>query len=167
MIILKFLNLIGILLICIYLGNYKAKGYENRVTELNRFQNALIMFKSKIEFTFEPIKSIFEDISKIVYENKENIFFNSIKDIKNLSKSWNNSTIEIKNGLNNEDKEIIKMFGKMLGKTDVKGQVNEIDLCISLIERQLKKAETEKEKNTKLYKTMGIILGLGICIILI
>ena len=167
MIIIKFINLIGILLICIYLGNYKAKSYEIRTSELNKFQNALIMFKSKIEFTYEPIKNIFEDISKIIYEKEENIFLNSIRNEKEISSSWVNSTIKIKNGFNNEDKEIIKMLGKMLGKTDVKGQVNEIDLCISLIEGQLKKAETEKEKNTKLYKTMGIILGLGICIILI
>ena len=167
MIIIKFINLIGILLICIYLGNYKAKSYEIRTSELNKFQNALIMFKSKIEFTYEPIKNIFEDISKIIYEKEENIFLNSIRNEKEISSSWVNSTIKIKNGFNNEDKEIIKMLGKMLGKTDVKGQVNEIDLCISLVERQLKKAEKEKEKNVKLYKTMGIILGLGICIILI
>ena len=131
MIIIKFINLIGILLICIYLGNYKAKSYEIRTAELNKFQNALIMFKSKIEFTYEPIKNIFEDISKIIYEKEENIFLNSIRNEKEISSSWVNSTIKIKNGFNNEDKEIIKMLGKMLGKTDVKGQVNEIDLCIS------------------------------------
>ena len=167
MIILKFINLTCVLFICIYLGYYKAKGYENRVIELNKFENSLIMFKSKIEFTYEPIKNIFEEISKIIYENEENIFISTINYEKDLSLSWNNSTNKINNGLNNEDKEIIKMLGKMLGKTDIKGQVNEINLCINLVERQLKKAECEREKNTKLYRTMGIVLGLGICIILI
>jgi stage III sporulation protein AB len=36
-----------------------------------------------------------------------------------------------------------------------------------LIEKQIQKAEIEKSKNTKLYKSMGIIVGIGICIILI
>ena len=95
MIIIKFINLIGILLICIYLGNYKAKSYEIRTAELNKFQNALIMFKSKIEFTYEPIKNIFEDISKIIYEKEENIFLNSIRNEKEISSSWVNSTYSI------------------------------------------------------------------------
>ena len=167
MLSIKLISLSLILIICIYLGNFKAKTFENRVVELNKFQNSLIMFKSKIEFTQEPIKNIFEDISKVIYENSENIFQNTIIEDKDISISWNNSIKNINNYFTNEDKEIIKMLGKMLWKTDVKGQVNEIDLCISLIERQIKKADTEKEKNYKLYKTMGIILGLGICVILV
>ena len=63
--------------------------------------------------------------------------------------------------------EIIKMLGKLLGKTDIKGQVNEITLTQNLVEKQIQKAEFEKNKNVKLYKTMGIVLGMGICIILI
>ena len=167
MIILKFVDLACILLICSYLGSYKAKCFEKRVYELNKFQNALIMFKSKIEFTYEPLKIIFEDISKIIYENNQNIFFYVLKNDKNITLSWNEAISNTKSDFNDEDKEIIKMLGKMLGKTDIKGQVNEIDLCISLIKMQLKKAESEKEKNYKLYKTMGIVLGLGICIVLI
>lgn len=59
------------------------------------------------------------------------------------------------------------MFGKLLGKTDVEGQVSEILLTQKLIEKQIEKAEYEKLKNSKLYKSMGVICGLGICIILI
>ena len=92
---------------------------------------------------------------------------NALRNEKNITLSWNEAINNTKSDFNEEDKEIIKMLGKMLGKTDIKGQVNEIDLCISLIKRQLKKAESEKEKNYKLYKTMGIVLGLGICIVLI
>lgn len=167
MIVFKYINLICILLICAYLGKYKSQSYENRVFELNRFQNALIMFKSKIEFTYEPLKNIFEDISKSIYENDENIFSNALEDETNITLSWNRAVNNTQNSFNKEDREHIKMLGKMLGKTDVKGQVNEIDLCISLINMQLNKAELEKEKNCKLFKTIGIVLGLGICIVLI
>ena len=130
MIILKFVDLACILLICSYLGSYKAKCFEKRVYELNKFQNALIMFKSKIEFTYEPLKIIFEDISKIIYENSQNIFLNALRNEKNITLSWNEAINNTKSDFNEEDKEIIKMLGKMLGKTDIKGQVNEIDLCI-------------------------------------
>ncbi len=53
------------------------------------------------------------------------------------------------------------------GKTDINGQMNEISLAIELTDKQIQKADNEKNKNSKLYKTMGIVLGMGICIILI
>ena len=167
MFILKWINLIGIIIICTYIGILKSKTYENRVIELNMFQNALIMFKTEIEFTYEPLKSIFSDISKVIYENKENIFLNTINKNKNIYEAWSESINDIKNNLLDEDKEIIRMLGQLLGKTDIKGQVNEILLTQNLIEKQIEKAEYEKNKNMKLYKTMGIVLGLGICILLI
>ncbi len=165
--IIKIINLISIIIVCTYLGIIKAKLYENRVTELNKFQNALVMFKSKIEFTYEPLKSIFEDISKVIYKDNENIFYLTIKKDNDINSSWCEAINEINNNLDNEDKEVIKMLGKLLGKTDIKGQVNEIALTQNLIEKQIKKAESEKSRNVKLYKTMGIVFGIGICIIFI
>lgn len=167
MIILKYFILVIIIGISSYLGILKAKTYENRVKELNKFQNALLMFKSKIEFTYEPIKIIFEEISKVIYKNEANIFLLTSREEKSITSSWSDSINYYKNDFNNEDKEIIKMFGKLLGKTDIKGQVNEIELTMKLIEKQIEKAEYEKNKNSKLYKTMGVVLGMGICIILI
>ena len=167
MIIFKYFILGVIITISSYLGILKSKTYENRVKELNKFQNALLMFKSKIEFTYEPIKSIFEEISKIIYRNEENIFLFSSSERKDVTSMWNDYIDISTNDFNNEDKEIIKMFGKLLGKTDIVGQVNEIELTMKLIEKQIEKAEDEKNRNSKLYKTMGVILGMGICIILI
>ena len=166
MYLIKIITMLGIFFICLYIGNYKAKNYENRVIELNKFQNALVMLKSKIEFTHEPIKTIFEDISRIIYEDNNNIFEMTLNNTKDICGSWNNSINILKTNLNKEDKDVMRMFGKMLGKTDIKGQINEIELSMELIKRQINNAEKEKEKNFKLYKTMGAVIGLGICIIL-
>lgn len=166
MIIIKYISLLGIIIVSSYLGIYKAKEYENRVKELTKFQNALIMFKSKLEFTYEPIKNIFEDISKIIYKQKDNIFEKVIKSEKDIYISWKEAVQEEKN-FSKEDKEIIEMIGKLLGKTDLDGQVNEINLGLNLVEKQISFAESERQKNVKLYKTMGIVCGIGICIIFI
>lgn len=166
MLFLKFLNLGAIFLVCFYIGMYKAKMCQERVVELQNFLNSIIMFKNKVEFTYEPINYIFSDISNVIYENRYNIF----KEVKNnnndINISWIKEAEKIKN-INNEDKEIIKMFGKLLGKTDIKGQIGQIELTSKLIEKQIEKAEIEKNKNLKVYKSMGIISGIGICIILV
>ena len=53
------------------------------------------------------------------------------------------------------------------GKTDVKGQLSIISLTEKLLQSQIDKAEIEKNKNSKLYKTLGVVLGIGICILLV
>lgn len=167
MTLLKNIILVVILLLSSYIGIIKSKTFDNRVIELKKIQNSLAMLKSKIEFTYEPLKNIFIEISNIIYKNNENIFLSTVQKDKELYIAWTESIEEIQNDLNFEDKEIMRMMGKLLGKTDVKGQVNEIVLTESLIQKQIEKAEFERNKNVKLYKTMGIVLGMGICIILV
>ncbi len=166
MIIIKYISLLGILLISSYLGINKAKEYENRVKFLTKFQSALVMFKSKLEFTHEPIKNIFEDISKVVYGENDNIFINVVKSKDDIFTSWKNA-VEKEKYFTNEDKEVIEMIGKLLGKTDLNGQVSEINLGLNLVDKQIQSAEIQMRKNVKLYKTMGVVCGIGICIILI
>ena len=126
-------------------------------------------FKSKIEFTYEPIKDIFEDISKVQYQDEENIFksFNENLDYtQDVTNVWNEAVQNCKLKFENDDKEILMMLGKMLGKTDKTGQISEIELVSEFLEKQILEAEEAKSKNEKMYKTLGIISGLVIAIIL-
>ena len=154
---------------CSYLGILKSKTFENRVIELRKVQSSLNMFKTKIEFTYEPIKDIFEDISNVVYQNENNIFKNTteIMENKNASQSWYQALENLKKDFTKEDKEVLKTMGKLLGKTDKVGQISEICLTENLLELQMQKAEIEKNKNVKLYKTLGTVFGLGIGILFI
>lgn len=168
LVLIKILMLFSIFSICTMIGIQKAKVYDSRVNELKRIKSALEVLKSKIEFTYEPIKEIFLEISKIVYSNEENVFKKTINLMDNysLQESWSIS-IDEENKLNNEDKNTIKMFGKLLGKTDKAGQINEINVTSNLIDTLIQNAETEKNKNYKLFKTLGSVIGVGLCIILI
>lgn len=157
-----------IIYICAYLGMYKAKSYEIREKELKKLKNAFNFFRSKIEFTYEPIKDIFMQISKVLYENKNNIFLKCVSYLEEhtIENAW---IMAIEDGIKNlekEDKEILKMFGKLLGKTDKNGQISEIELTEKFLDKQIENAEFEKNKNSKLYKSLGTILGIGIIIIL-
>ena len=54
----------------------------------------------------------------------------------------------------------------MLGKTDVEGQISEINQFAILLNGQIEKAKDEEGKNSKMYKSLGTIVGLGIVILL-
>lgn len=165
---IKFVMLALILVICTEIGILKAKTYDNRVIALKKLKNALEMLKSKIEFTYEPIKDIFEEISKIIYSDKVNVFSSTVELLNEngVNESWC-MAVENDSNFDLEDKSTIKMFGKLLGKTDKEGQINEINLTSKLVDNLIEKAENEKSKNYKLFRTLGVVIGIGTCIILV
>ena len=54
----------------------------------------------------------------------------------------------------------------MLGKTDLDGQISEIKLVQNFLNTQIEIAEKERQKNEKMYRTLGGVVGLAIIIIL-
>ena len=62
---------------------------------------------------------------------------------------------------------IIKNLGRLLGKTDIEGQLNEIKLVNNFLDTQIRTAEDEKNKNEQMYRTLGIVAGMTITILLI
>lgn len=167
--LIKNISLILILLICSYLGINKSREFHKRELELKKLKNALNIFKTKINYTYETIGEIFKEISKLEYQDNENIFMNTINilDKQGLGVAWDKSIIDTKTYLNEEDKEVLKMLGKTLGKTDKEGQISEIELVSNFLDKQILVAEEARGKNEKMYKTLGITIGLTLVIIFI
>lgn len=168
---IKYISLVAILFLAMYIGNLMSKKYINRVKELIQIKLALNIIKSKIKFTQVPLKEIFEQIHKNTEEvNIKEFWKNTIKELnKNLSieEAWENAIKRTETNLNKEDLNILLDMGKLLGKTDVDGQVSNLEIASTFIDTQIEKAEIEKQKNSKLYKTLGVVSGLTIIIILI
>lgn len=167
--IIKGFSLIVIFGLAVYLGNSKANQYVNRLKELLCIKSVLNIFENKIKFTQSPLEEIFKNIAENCSErNIKNIFqILAIKPNENIHKSWENIINNVETNLTEEDKKILTDMGKILGTTDVEGQVSNIKITSSFIDRQIEKAEREKEKNVKMFRTLGIVSGLAIIIILI
>lgn len=169
MMIFKFIFLTIILFGTSYIGILMAKKYSSRVKDLKEMRKALNFFEDKIKFTYEPIPDVFEEISSKVNENIGEIFKSSANLMQNESAgvSWEKAVDNANTNFTKEDNEIIKGLAKMLGKTDIDGQVSEIRLTNKFIDVQIKDAENEENRNEKLYKTLGVTVGLAIVIVLI
>lgn len=169
MFILKIILYILIIATSSSVGIMLSQKYINRVDELKTFKSALNMLKTKIRYTYAPLTEIFTDISKSIRGNISILFQNACLQIELQGATEGFcAAIEMTNlNVSKEDKQVMKNLSKLLGKTDVEGQINEIELTESFLETQIEKAENEREKNAKLYKTLGVISGIGIVIILI
>ncbi len=156
MIIVKFIILVAIAMSAAYIGVLISNKYKNRVVELKEVKKSLNIFETKIRYTYEPVPDIFLEISQSLKENVSQIFKNaSNKMEKETAKdAWVEAVSEAKTSMNKEDLEVIKGLGKLLGQTDITGQISQIELTDRFLDTQIEKAEKEYEKNEKLYKTL-------------
>lgn len=167
--IIKYLTLILILSLTSYIGILISKKYLNRVKDLKEMKNALNMFSTKIKFTYEPIPQTFKEISQKTKPNISNIFRNAYEKMNTNSagKAWEEALEESSTNMIKEDIEVLKNLSNLLGKVDIEGQVNEVELVEKFLDTQLESAEEEKQKYVKMYKTLGVTVGLAVVIILI
>ncbi len=169
MIIVKSAILMLIFCISVFLGLALADRYKGRVADLKNMRNSLNILETKIKYTYEPLPQIFEDISKSFDSRISNIFKTAKEKIQELSagEAWRFAIENSKTNMNLEDLSILKNLDKLLGKTNVEGQLSEIELLKKFIDTQIKKAEAEQMKNEKLYQHLGVIVGLTIVTIFI
>ena len=171
MFIIRYFFLSLILICCTSIGWIISKKYKDRVIELKILQNALLIMQNKIKFTRKPLQEIFNEISKLDNNQIISVIFYKIGEkLKNkkIGQSIDEAFKEEKSwiSLKEKDIKIFKNIGNMLGKTDVEGQMDEINQVKLLLDKQIEEAELEEKKNCKMYKSLGTIVGLMIMILL-
>lgn len=170
MVVVKFLILTLVFVASLSIGVLIAKKYVNREKELKDMKNALNIFETKIKFTYASVPEIFEDISKQFKGKVVGQIFEKacilMKD-RPAGEAWKEGIEQVEANMTTDDKTILINLGKLLGKTDVEGQISEIELVTNFLDTQIKLAEIDRGKNEKLYKTLGGVIGLTLVIILI
>ncbi len=169
--IIRYIVLIAIMSCSTSIGFLLSKRYADRLNELSDLYVLINILQNKIKFTQLPLIETFEQIGNIsVKTGVKNIFLKCSTELKNnkLEDSWKDVIKQEKVFLNlkNEDIETIITLGNILGKSDVEGQMNEINEFKERLSIQIKQAEEEKRKNAKMFKSLGTVIGLVIVIIL-
>ena len=115
------MNLFSDLLIIIRDEFGNDEGANSLFKIFKKLNSMHIDFKTKIEYTNDSIIEVFNQISKIIYEDKDNIFKNVITNLEKdeLYENWQKSLLN-EEILKEDDKQILKLFGKNLGKLDKK-----------------------------------------------
>lgn len=165
---IRYFILFLILLSSSLIGKFLSKKYVYRLSELEEIKNSLNILKTKIKFTYEPIPDIFQEISNNSNKNVGRIFKNAKDKMNNVTANiaWEEAIEETVTNLKKEDKNTLKTLSKLLGQTDVDGQISQIEITERFLDMQIKEATEEKQKNEKLYLRLGTIMGLAIVIVL-
>lgn len=167
--VIKIIVLPLIIALCTILGIKKSKRYETREYILreaitlfkgieNEIKYMLMPLPNAIEITRQNLKTSLKDVAGDI----------SLKYLKeNLEEKSIAEEVEKLTELTSYDKQILTLGLTSLGTRDVEGEVSSINLTVSNLEDRLKEAVCDKNKNSKLYKTVGFVAGLMIAVIFI
>ncbi|WP_165000357.1 stage III sporulation protein SpoIIIAB [Anaerophilus nitritogenes] len=172
--IIKILCSILIVLSSSIIGYLYSFRYLQRLQQLKDLYISFQLLETEITYVATPLVIAMEKIGSQSNQSIHQIF----KDVhKILSKrigysvdeAWNQA---IENNFNRtaltqEDKEILIDFGKNLGRTDQENQMKNFKWIYLQLQKHQQNADELKNKNGKLCKSMGILAGLAIVIILI
>lgn len=167
MMLLKAVGCILIIFSCAAIGINHVNNLKNRVLALSETREFVNILKIKMDYELCDIPSIFDSLG-----DKYFIAKNSLLHIKNgysLKIAWNNSIDEYarKTHLNSGDISILKDFCICLGQTDIEGQISNLSMYSTLLEKRINEAKSELSDKSKVIYSTSIFSGLLISIILI
>lgn len=83
--------------------------------------------------------------------------------------AWKQGLQETKQQMNleQEDWSILSMIGGLLGSMDAKGQLNELTMVQSMLTQNLEAAKQSQTEKGKLYRSLGVLSGIGLAILMI
>lgn len=172
MTIFKIIIYLAIIALTSYIGVLKSKKLKDREYILREMITFLNLIENEIKYMMSMLPNAYEvSRQKLVTELKPAIG-NIVVDMLSIENYYlidqsiveNISNI---NGLTEYDKNVFISTLKNLGRSDLESQINIIENSINILENQVKEANEVKLVNSKMYRTMGVITGLMIVIILI
>jgi len=170
----KIIGSIIVLLSTGFLGYILSTDCRKRPEQLRELQSFLNILENRISYlsdilteAFDQTCSLSSSVVAIFFEQASEILKNNRN--MNAAAAWEQSVKQNigKTSLNREDEKILAAFGKMLGSSDLEGQIRNIRLTISHLAAQEEKAEQLRKKNEGMYRNLCILGGLAIVIVLL
>jgi len=162
----------------LFIGTTTWIGFEwshrltTRPKHIRQLKNALQILEAEIVYSRLPLQDAFYNISNQI-PDPINTFFKllykrMLKERKSLYEIWEyevNGLMKM-SSIDNNEAEILRQFGRTLGQHDVQQQQKHIQLAVHHLDRELENARDNQFKYSKMAKSLGILCGLFIVLLL-
>jgi stage III sporulation protein AB len=156
------------------LGSRLANRYSLRVKEIRLFQGAISELESEIIYFRSFLPDVFEKLAHNSLGGLARFFYAvgeklSAKSGYSVAEAWEASLLESKPFLNldREEYEIISQFGRHLGIGDNEGHRRCFDMMQQKLRNQERKADEARVRYEKMYRSLGLLGGLALALILL
>ena len=161
--LIKLIGALFLLLSTTVCGFYLSNRLKLRRDFLLAFLEFLTNLETNIRFTSSDIITLVKRSSPNYLSD---IFYT---ESRTFTEYWSESIGKIPKsyGLKTDDYSLLNEFGKVLGTTDIEGQLNHIELYKTLFNNSLYNSEKEYKNMGKLYRLLGFFCGAMLSIMFI
>lgn len=174
MLFAKWAILIAIFVTISTLGFAYGDRYAKRVYYLRELLQSIKLLKTEVIISSNPLPIALKNISQKSDEKMNRIYDLILQDIiskhrEDVYQSFLETRDILKNEcfLTTEDIDLFFNLGKVIGKTDRLDQDKHFTYVIEELNSVIGEAKIERDKNQKMYRSLGLLMGLGAIIILI
>jgi len=164
---------VALIFSCTAIGFYFAAKEGFRVRDLQEFKKALMILSSEIEHMRAPLPNACANIAKRTAKPVSDLFLKFSKQLEENAgetayQLWTQAMESQKPHahLADEDWDIIEGFGKTLGYLDKHMQQSAINYAVEYIDDKTASLQTQADKNKRMYRSLGLIGGLLLAIVL-
>lgn len=172
MLAIKIIISFFIIILSTYIGILKSNKLKSREYILREMVTFLGLVQNEIKYMMSMLPNAYESARLKLNTELKDVIGRIVVDMLNVEsiEKMEESMVEnISNisSITDYDKNIFVTTLKNLGKSDLESQINIIENAKNMLQNQIKEATENKLKNSKLYKTVGVISGIIIVIIFI
>lgn len=163
---MKLLGAVIVFFVCTLTGFWRARLYAKRTEELRQLRGALSFLETEIHYGATPLhlacKRIAERESGPVGD-----FFTLVSerlsraDGTSAYECWRHALLEMGSGLalGERDRQILFRLGQKLGLSDKTDQIHHLRLAQTNLETEEAQAMKEQETYEKMYRSLGVLTG--------
>jgi len=150
----------------ILIGNAAAHRLKERFERLDSIIASLSIIKAKLALNLTPIPDILSELSSENHCAVYGEIYRRYSFDEPFSDTWCSCFSEYAADLGDETVQILCGLGQMLGKYDASEQCEAIDYALLRLGKKLDELRSEYAEQGRLYRKLGVALGLGTAVML-
>ncbi|WP_434644134.1 stage III sporulation protein SpoIIIAB [Thermoanaerobacterium thermosaccharolyticum] len=168
---IKVVGMIMVLISSTLIGYLKSLKYTLRRRTIRAILSSLNILITEITYNQITLSEAFTKLSETSESGIGKLFLIASQILNSnegytASEAWEIALDKVGDlNLNQDDIRILKSFGKGLGNSDIYNQEKNFKFTSELLKKQLSDAEELSKKNEKLYKNLGVLIGIAVIII--
>lgn len=169
---LKYLGMMLAFFACVMAGSIKALKLSNKAKLFEDLLHDIRCLWMRIEYTAMPLKSIINSLVQAKLTHFWKSLAAKLDEGASFDSAWCSSVdVSVKNSvlfasLSLKDIKLIKSFSALIGNSDMQSQAKSIRLIELQLDDEIKQAKDLCLRKERMYKSLGVLMGIGLVIIL-